>query len=746
MNKIVKYGLLGTGVVVGVAAAGIAYVAATFDPNDYKDEIVKVVKDRTQRNLRLDGDIKLAFYPNIGVDIGKVSLSEFQNDREFAAIESARVSLALLPLLRRQFVVDEVALSGLQARLVMRKDGTTNIDDLLGQTERKGLQAKQKTSAASPIKFDIASISIKHAGFTYRDEGSGTQYTIKNVNLDTGRVAPGTPSEVVLATGVQANQSKLDVDVKLKTTLTFDPDRQKFLLQALELQVRGAVQDVSDLEVEASGEVGADLAKQEFEAKNFALVASGKKSNGKFEAKLDAPSLKLAGDKYSMSKLAVLAAMEDAFGSVAANLSIPGIEGSAQSFNARTLSLDVELKRPDQTFNVTINSPFSGSVKAQQFNLDDITVGVKATGDKLPGKSLSSEMKGSVHVDAAKQEVQANLAGGLLQSKIKARIGANGFAAPAIKFDVEADQIDADLFMPSKASGSQTPQAAQREDKLDLSALRSLDLNGSLRVGSLKLMNVTTTQLRADVRAVSGVLDINPMSASLYQGKMSGSLRVKAQGTPSIAIVQSLNGVNVAPLIKDAADLEVLEGRGNVGLNLAAQGNTVSAMKQALNGSASLSLANGAIKGINLTKLVQGMQSLSKDTQAQTLGVDKSEKTEFSEFKASFRVRNGVAHNDDLTVRSTVLRLSGSGDVDIGHSSVNYDAKATLAKTDQGRTATLPINVSGPFDAIKFRIDYGAMLADVVKQRVDEKKEKVKEDLKSKVQEELQKNLKGLFR
>jgi len=198
--------------------------------------------------------------------------------------------------------------------------------------------------------------------------------------------------------------------------------------------------------------------------------------------------------------------------------------------------------------------------------------------------------------------------------------------------------------------------------------------------------------------------------------------------------------------LKDAADLDLAEGKGNISLDLTTQGNTVSVLKKALNGSVSVNLADGAIKGINLTKLVQGIQNLGKDTKVQTLGVDKSEKTDFSEFKANFKVRNGVAHNDDLAVKSTVLRVSGNGDIDIGHDSLNYNAKAALAKTEQGRTVTLPVNVSGPFDALKFKIDYTGLLVDVAKQKFDEKKEKVKEDAKAKLQEELKNGLKGLFK
>lgn len=750
MNKILKYGLLGVGAIVAVAVAGVAYVAATFNPNDYKAQIIKAVKDSKQRNLRLDGDIKLSFYPNIGASLSKVSLSEFRNDKEFAAIESARVSLALMPLLHRQVVVDEVAVSGLKATLVKHKDGTTNIDDLLGQAEQKPGQQKpeqQKIAAGPPVKFDIASVSVEKTSLSYRDEGSGAQYAIKDLHLKTGRIAIGVPSKIDLSASIQTNQPKLDINTQLKTTLTFDLEKQKYQLQGLELQASGSAVDISNLKVQASGDVSADLATQEFAAKKFALNASGVKVKDKFEATLDAPSLNLTKDKYSGAKLTLKANMDAAFGNIVASLSLPGVEGNAESFKVSALSLDLDVKQPEQAFKVKLSSPLSGNIKAQQFNLSNLSVAVTATGDKLPNKSVSSEMKGSVQVDVQKQIVQANLAGGLLQSQIKANVGVKGFAEPAIKFDVDVDQFDADLYLPKKSTeATKKSQSKEPEQPLDLSALRKLNLDGSLRVGALKVMNVKSTQLRVDVKALNGQVNINPLSAKLYQGSMNGSLSINAQSTPSFVINQKLNGVAIAPLLKDAADMELAEGKGNIALDLTTQGNTVNALKKALNGSVSVNLANGAIKGINLTKLVQGIQNLGKDTKVQTLGMDKSEKTEFSEFKASFKVRNGVAHNDDLAVKSTVLRLSGNGDIDIGHDSLNYNAKATLAKTEQGRAATLPVNVSGSFDAVKFKIDYGALLVDVAKQKIDEKKEKVIEDTKAKLQDELKKGLKGLFK
>ena len=747
MNNILKYGLLGTGAVVGIAVAGAAYLAATFDPNDYKDQIIRAGKDSKQRALRLDGNITLSFFPNIGANVGKVSLSEFNSDKQFAAIDSARVSLALLPLFSGQAVVNEVMVSGLQATLIKRKDGTTNIDDLLGKDEKK-------TDDKQPVKFDIAAVSIEKTNLTYRDEGSGAQYAIKDVKLHTGRIANGVPGKIDLSANVQANQPKLDINTHLKTTLTFDLDKQQYRLEGLDLQAGGAVLDISNLKLQAGGDANADLVTQEFGAQKFSLSASGAKVKDVFEVTLDAPALNLTKDKFSGGKLTLNAKLNGAAGDIVAALSLPGLEGNAQSFKSSALTLDLEVKQPEQTFKVKLSSPLSGNFQAKQFNLSNLVLALNASGDKLPNKSISSEMKGSVQVDAAKETMQANLAGGLLQSQVKAKVGVNGFTEPAIHFDVDVDQFDADLYLPKKSPNepkSGSPKSGEAEQPLDLSALRKLKLDGSLRIGALKVANVKSTNVRLDVKARNGQMNVAPLSANLYQGSMKGSLSVNAQATPSIAINQNLNGINIAALSKDAADFDTLEGKGNVGMNLTMQGNTVGAMKKALNGTMSLNLADGAIKGINIAKKLRDAQGMlgKGGASAQTQSANKEEKTDFSELKATFKVNNGVAHNDDLSLKSPLLRLTGNGDINIGNDSMNYVAKATLAKTLEGQGGkdavggiTVPVRISGPFADLKYTLDFGAMVGEAAKQKVEAKKEEVK----TKLQEQLKGGLKGLFK
>ncbi|MCR4297671.1 MAG: AsmA family protein [Gallionella sp.] len=526
MNKILKYGLLGTSAVVGIVAAGVVYVAATFDPNDYKNRVIKAVKENKQRDLRLDGDITLSFFPNIGANVGKASLSEFNSDKQFAAIDSARVSLALLPLFSGQAMVAEVAVSGLQATLVKRKDGTTNIDDLLGSQEEK--TAAKKTGDRPPVGFDIAAVSIEKTSLTYRDEASGAQYAIKDLNLHTGRIANGVPGKIDLSASVQANQPRLDIATQLQTTLTFDLDKQSCRLEGLDLQAGGTALGISNLKLKASGDANADWSAQEFGAKKFTLNATGMKAKDNFEATLDAPALSLTKGKFSGDKLTLNVKLDDASGKITAILSLPGVEGDAKSFRVSAMTLDLDMKQPEQAFKVRLTSPLSGNVEAQQFNLSNLVLALNATGDRLPGKSVNSELKGNMQVDAAKETVQANLAGGLLQSQVKARIGVRGFAEPAIRFDVDVDQLDADLYLPKKSAGeakAASPESAEAEQPLDLSALRKLNLAGSLRIGLLKVVNIKSSNVRLDIKARSGQANLAPLSASLYQGSVNGRLR-----------------------------------------------------------------------------------------------------------------------------------------------------------------------------------------------------------------------------
>ena len=119
MKKIIK--IIAGIVIVAIVLVGglIAFVAMTFDPNDYKQEIVDEVKEQTGRDLKIDGDIGLTFFPWLGVTTGAVELSNaagFSPD-VFARTESVSVRVKLMPLLSSSVEMDTVSVQGLTLNL-----------------------------------------------------------------------------------------------------------------------------------------------------------------------------------------------------------------------------------------------------------------------------------------------------------------------------------------------------------------------------------------------------------------------------------------------------------------------------------------------------------------------------------------------------------------------------------------------------------------------------------------------------
>jgi AsmA protein len=723
--KILKYALFALGGLVILLGAVLAYVAATFDPNDYKPRIVQRVKEKQGRTLGLDGDIKLSFWPNLGADIGRASLSEFRSEQEFASVERARVSLALLPLLRREAVVDTVTVKGLRANLVRYKDGRMNIDDLVATDDKKG----------EAVKFDIAGVALEDAAITFRDEQKGARYALTRLDLRTGRIAPGVPSAVELSFQLQSTEPKTTIRQQLKGRLGFNPLTQVVSFEDLTMETRGDAAGYSNLHFKAAGALRAALKTGEFSAEKLIATASGASGKDNLELRLEAPRLSLTAEKASGEKVSVTAKLSGPQRTVSAVMSLPGVEGTAQAFKSGAMTLDLDVKQGAQSVKAKLASSLSGNVPARQLSLPALHASVSASGPDLPGKSVSAELKGSASVDMARQGVQAQVAGKVADSNVKARIGVAGFAVPSVQFDIDIDQLDVDRYFPPKAAAAGPAGGASgakgAEQPFDLSALRNLRAAGALRIGTLKAANVKASNVRLEIKAAGGRLDVNPMSAALYQGTMSGALGVHAApATPTFTVRQTLSGVSVGPLLRDLAGNDTLEGRGNVNVNVSAQGNTVAALKKALNGNAAVKLTDGAVKGINVAQSIRDAKATLGTLRGQQVQqADKAQRTDFSELTASFDIKNGVARNTDLSMKSPLLRVGGAGDINLGEDTINYLVKASIVGTTRGQGGrerddltglTVPVRVAGALGSPSYTLDFGAMVTDVVKQRVEE--------------------------
>ena len=227
-------------------------------------------------------------------------------------------------------------------------------------------------------------------------------------------------------------------------------------------------------------------------------------------------------------------------------------------------------------------------------------------------KNLKVPMAGTVRADLKKQTVNADLTTRFDESNIRAKIDMADFATPFTRFDIAVDKLNVDRYLPpteKKAEGTEPATAAQVEQPIEFSPIKKLNMAGSLRFDELIAWNVKAQKVVMDANATGGKLEVNPLSANLYQGSAHGRASVNANNN-QLAIKQTLSGVSIGPLLRDALKQDLLDGRGNVVLDVTATGKTVSAIKKSLSGSAALNLKDGALKGINLAQSLRNAKAM----------------------------------------------------------------------------------------------------------------------------------------
>ena len=361
--------------------------------------------------------------------------------------------------------------------------------------------------------------------------------------------------------------------------------------------------------------------------------------------------------------------------------------------------------------------------------------------------------------------------GGVLHGDVTAKldestIKAKFTAAEPYNFEASIDKLNLDRYLgapekPAAAKPEPSQQSKKQEDTpVDLSALKGINAKGKLQVGALEVHGLKIADMSAELNAANGRVTVAPHSAKLYEGTMSGEVTVDANRN-HIALKEDLKGVSIGPILRDFAQQDRLEGKGDIVLDVTAAGQTVNAMKRSLAGTAKVHLRDGAVKGINLGEVIRKARSALGSSQSAAQGQsagDKTQKTDFSELSASFTIKNGVAHNEDLDAKSPLFRLGGAGDINIAASSLDYLAKASVVATGEGQGGrerdrlaglTVPVRLSGTFDELKYDVDYRGMASQAAKSEIGGKiKDRLEERLgggQDELKDKIQDRLKGLL-
>ncbi|MDY7562878.1 AsmA family protein [Pseudomonas sp. CCC3.2] len=734
-------GLVILGLLLIIVALGFA-LTHFFDPNDYKDEIRQLARDKAHVELTLKGDIGWSLFPWLGLELHDASVATLVTPtKPFADLQMLGLSVRVLPLLRREVQMSDVRVEGLNLTLNRDENGHGNWEDIgrpapsnapppAAPENASATLAKDESvtpgKTSQPIKLDIDSLTINNARIDYNDAKNGRQFTAESIQLSTGAVHEGTNIPIKFTSFFSTNQPVIRAKTELVGQLRFDRALRRYQFEDMRLsgEASGDPTDGKTLTFAAQGQLLVDLA---------ANIADWN------------------GLKFSANQLRALG--------------------------------ELHVRDLDKT------PQFSGGLSIAQFNLRDFLESVGQVVPDMADGSLSKvELVGrltgsptSLAVDDLNMKVD--------DSSFSGRLAVDDFAKQAIRVQLKADTFDADRYRPARSNAAKSAGAARKsevtgtenqvfataggttplpnqptqiawnnERLLPLERLRKLDAQADLSFGKLTIDKLPIQNAVLKTHALGGQITLESLRGNVGNGdfEVKGTLDVRSD-IPLVALQTRVNKIPLERFYR-SQDNAPIRGLLTSHSDMTSKGNSEKVLVDGLNGTASFMLNNGVLVNANLEQQVcLGISKLNRKTLS---GEPHGKDTPFQQLGGNLVIRNGVASNPDLKVQIPGLTVNGNGDIDLRVLGMDYRIGIIVEgdKSDMPDPACqvneryanieFPLRCRGPLElgAKACRVDNEALAGVAAKLAGDKIEQKIDEKLGDKINPQLKDALKGLFK
>ena len=698
-GKILLCSLLGF--VVLICGAG-ALLLLSPPTGIIRDRLAAEVKQRTGRDLMIGGKPSLTFYPALGVKLADVSLSAPPSmpGAPLLIAESIEVQVALLPLVTREVTIERLILNRPTIDLRVDAQGRRSWDFAETESLRQAwppryAQANPRTPAGSPVSKELQDFARNTGDRTAR----GKQFSgLNDLSLSDVRIIDGTLRYADARSGGREELTGLDARIALKQLAGPLNLTGSFVKSGERVAVETSIETFKDMLEERPSKVTLKIAARPLSGTYDGTIAAGLITALDGRISLRAPSLDalaqfagvpLAGAE-ALGALAVdgqLKVNGAVFALAGANLAL----GETAATGA--IAVDTHGARPQ----VKANLKFA-SLDFNRFS------GIEPKLAPMPAAPAPAGAAGRFAAPAA---------------------GPPG--KPAISIEDLIDQTDrAPPLKPSKAAVPQVRGFAQRDgwssEAINLTALRLVDVEGRLDFGSITQGKVKIGHTISAIQLKNGFLKLEISEAAFYGGKAKGLVNLDArQQELALGANISSDGVAAGTLLRDAADIDMIEGRGRLIVAVSARGGSERELIGTLTGKAELQMVNGAIVGWDAGQMLAGLGQ----GRIPKLDREKTAKTPFSELSGTFQIANGVARNQDLKFESPVIRSTGTGVINLVDRNIDMILRPRQTQAVVGGLSfDVPVRIAGPWAQVTVVPELGNALKS---QQAQEAVKKLKE-------------------
>jgi AsmA protein len=301
----------------------------------------------------------------------------------------------------------------------------------------------------------------------------------------------------------------------------------------------------------------------------------------------------------------------------------------------------------------------------------------------------------------------------------------NGWASidlaskPLVKLDLDFQRLDI-AVAPAAAAGAQgappspAAQSPWSNAALDVNGLNYVDAQIRVSAAALNIGEGHFAPVEIDATLNGGVLKGGIPNLGAYGGQANGELDIDASGAnPVYTLRADLAGVRALPLLRAAAGFDKLDGKLQAKIAVRSTGASQRAIMSNLGGTVFAVFQDGAIKGLNVAQMIRSLTSNTLSGWQE----NREQATDLSQLSASFRIEQGQATSSDLNLVGPLVKMTGTGTIDLGRKSLAFRVEPKLVMTTegQGRAADpvgfgIPVVIDGPWAEPRIYPDMAGML------------------------------------
>jgi AsmA protein len=296
----------------------------------------------------------------------------------------------------------------------------------------------------------------------------------------------------------------------------------------------------------------------------------------------------------------------------------------------------------------------------------------------------------------------------------------NGWASvdlaskPLVKLDLDFQRLDIAAARGPNATQDAPSSPTWSNAPLDVTGLNYVDAQIRVSAAELNIGEGHFAPVAIDATLTSGVLKCTITNLGAYGGQANGEIDIDAGGaTPAYTLRADLSGVRALPLLRSAAGFDKLDGKMQAKISVRSNGQSQRAIMSNLNGTAFATFQDGAIRGLNVAQMIRSLTASPLSGWQES----REQTTDLSQLSASFRIEQGQATSSDLNLVGPLVKMTGTGTVDLGRKSLAFRVEPKLVMTTQGQGRAadpvgfgIPVVIDGPWAQPRIYPDMAGML------------------------------------